>query len=187
MQTLQGSFQRSILNPKPRPDEILLTSPNVTADVIYLTRNFASRGIVEQVPIGSIPPHPRLVPKVPSLNDQPLSCVSAGETSQVSDIECLCGCGETEMLPIAQLTDGSAAGGGRKAGSVDISSPVEGGVRASSPVRPTRKQVSRACDWCRARRIKCDNGRPCKACRARDVDCTHRGGDEPRTLPQALR
>ncbi|KAF4126968.1 fungal specific transcription factor domain-containing protein [Geosmithia morbida] len=56
-----------------------------------------------------------------------------------------------------------------------------------APVRPTRKQVSRACDWCRARRIKCDNGRPCRACRQRDAQCTHKGTDEPRTLPQALR
>ncbi|KAI6785465.1 putative transcriptional regulatory protein-like protein [Emericellopsis cladophorae] len=40
---------------------------------------------------------------------------------------------------------------------------------AEPPVRPTRKQVSRACDW------------------ARGADCTHKGTDEPRTLPQAMR
>lgn len=103
------------------------------------------------------------------------------------------------MLPIAQLTDGSAVATARSSvgsgsNGVEMISPIDnvsvhggGNGRSTSPVRPTRKQVSRACDWCRARRIKCDNGRPCKACRARDVECTHRGGDEPRTLPQALR
>jgi hypothetical protein len=84
------------------------------------------------------------------------------------------------MLPIAQLASGSSHGG------EGITSPTEL-LRPSSPVRPARKQVSRACDWCRARRIRCDNGKPCKACRAREMECTHRGGDEPRTLPQALR
>lgn len=55
-------------------------------------------------------------------------------------------------------------------------------------VRRPRKQVSRACDWCRARKIRCDNAQPCKACRQRNAQCTHKGiDDEPRTLPQALR
>ncbi|KJR89030.1 fungal specific transcription factor domain protein [Sporothrix schenckii 1099-18] len=54
--------------------------------------------------------------------------------------------------------------------------------------RRKRKQVSRACDWCRARKIRCDNAQPCEACRHRDAPCTNRGADDkPRTLPQALR
>lgn len=63
-----------------------------------------------------------------------------------------------------------------------------GGSVAETPLatKRTRKQVSRACDWCRARRIKCDNGRPCMACRRRDAPCTHGGVDQLRTLPQAL-
>ncbi|CAK7234965.1 hypothetical protein SBRCBS47491_009129 [Sporothrix bragantina] len=56
------------------------------------------------------------------------------------------------------------------------------------PTKRPRKQVSRACDWCRARKIRCDNAQPCKACRQRDAQCTHKGiDDEPRTLPMALR
>ncbi|KAH7166457.1 fungal-specific transcription factor domain-containing protein [Dactylonectria macrodidyma] len=59
---------------------------------------------------------------------------------------------------------------------------------APSSLRRPRKQVSRACDWCRARKIRCDNAQPCKACRQRNAQCTHKGvDDEPRTLPQALR
>ncbi|CAM1505916.1 Fc.00g115530.m01.CDS01 [Cosmosporella sp. VM-42] len=60
-------------------------------------------------------------------------------------------------------------------------------AEAPLPVRKSRKQVSRACDLCRARRIKCDNGQPCNACRHRDVQCSYKGDDEPRTLPMALR
>lgn len=74
------------------------------------------------------------------------------------------------------------------AGPVPILDPTSVAANTMTlPSRPTRKQVSRACDWCRARRIKCDNGRPCRACRARDVECTHKGTDEPRTLPQAMK
>ena len=60
---------------------------------------------------------------------------------------------------------------------------------SSSPnaPRPTRQQVSRACDWCRARRVKCSSGRPCRACESRGIACITKGTDEPRSLPQALR
>ncbi|KAH7312615.1 fungal-specific transcription factor domain-containing protein [Stachybotrys elegans] len=58
---------------------------------------------------------------------------------------------------------------------------------ANVPTGRSRKYVSRACDWCRVRRIKCDNGQPCKACLHRGEECTTKGFDEPRTLPQALR
>lgn len=58
----------------------------------------------------------------------------------------------------------------------------------SSPVsRATRKQVSRACDWCRARRVKCDTERPCRACQAKGIPCVSKANDEPKSLPQALR
>ncbi|KAJ6783760.1 hypothetical protein PWT90_03400 [Aphanocladium album] len=56
------------------------------------------------------------------------------------------------------------------------------------PSRMLRKQVWRACDRCRARRVKCDNTRPCIQCHERGVSCTNsKGGDDPRSLPQALR
>ncbi|EPE05903.1 fungal specific transcription factor domain-containing protein [Ophiostoma piceae UAMH 11346] len=60
---------------------------------------------------------------------------------------------------------------------------------SSSPgaPRPTRKQVSRACDWCRARRVKCNSERPCRACESKGIPCVTKGTDEPRSLPQALR
>jgi hypothetical protein len=58
---------------------------------------------------------------------------------------------------------------------------------SSSPVpKFPRKQVHRACEWCRARRIKCDNGHPCRNCRARRANCTNSGPRDVRTLPQAL-
>ncbi|KAJ3510771.1 hypothetical protein NM208_g15495 [Fusarium decemcellulare] len=59
----------------------------------------------------------------------------------------------------------------------------------SPPVsKPSRKQVSRACDHCRARRVKCDHGNPCRPCRQKGLLCNSRGkfNDEARTLPQAL-
>ncbi|VUC34023.1 unnamed protein product [Clonostachys rosea] len=65
--------------------------------------------------------------------------------------------------------------------------PASTGAESQLPYGRSRKQVSRACDWCRVRRIRCDNEQPCKACRQRGAQCTQNGGDGPRTLPQALR
>ncbi|KAH6988534.1 fungal-specific transcription factor domain-containing protein [Ilyonectria destructans] len=71
---------------------------------------------------------------------------------------------------------------------VQLPLPAGHGDEIQASVRRPRKQVSRACDWCRARKIRCDNAQPCKACRQRNAQCTHKGiDDEPRTLPQALR
>ncbi|KPM46471.1 hypothetical protein AK830_g99 [Neonectria ditissima] len=62
-------------------------------------------------------------------------------------------------------------------------------AQAQASVGRVRKQVSRACDWCRTRRIRCDNGQPCRACLRRNANCAREGVEagEPRTLPQALR
>lgn len=39
-------------------------------------------------------------------------------------------------------------------------------------LRQKRSQVARACDWCRQRRIKCDNYSPCSNCKIRGGPCT---------------
>ncbi|KKZ63931.1 hypothetical protein EMCG_01790 [[Emmonsia] crescens] len=57
----------------------------------------------------------------------------------------------------------------------------------SAPARPKRRQVARACDWCRGHRIRCDNDRPCANCQNRGGKCTSNGESEMRTLPHALR
>lgn len=78
------------------------------------------------------------------------------------------------MLPLLSL--GSHNGEGR----AEICSPALS--------KPSRKQVSRACDHCRSRRVKCDHGKPCRPCRQKGLQCNSRGrfNDEARTLPQAL-
>ena len=58
-------------------------------------------------------------------------------------------------------------------------------METSPDHKPHRKQVSRACDWCRAKRIKCDDQIPCRACVHRGAECTVRGSQQARTLPQA--
>ncbi|KAI1143703.1 hypothetical protein F5Y05DRAFT_3292 [Hypoxylon sp. FL0543] len=59
----------------------------------------------------------------------------------------------------------------------------------SQPPRPRRKrsQVSRACDWCRVHRIKCDNHYPCLNCQNRGGQCSNDRSNEFRTLPHAFR
>ncbi|KAI2615241.1 fungal-specific transcription factor domain-containing protein [Hypoxylon sp. NC1633] len=57
------------------------------------------------------------------------------------------------------------------------------------PPRPRQKrsQVTRACDWCRVHRIKCDNNQPCLNCQSRGARCSNEGASEFRTLPHAFR
>ncbi|OJJ71064.1 hypothetical protein ASPBRDRAFT_196597 [Aspergillus brasiliensis CBS 101740] len=59
----------------------------------------------------------------------------------------------------------------------------------STPVPPRckRKQVSRACNWCRVHRIKCDSSLPCQNCRNRGGNCIKKSAAEIRTLPHAVR
>ncbi|GAB1321071.1 hypothetical protein MFIFM68171_11281 [Madurella fahalii] len=53
--------------------------------------------------------------------------------------------------------------------------------------RPKRSQVSRACDWCRVHRVKCDDEQPCRNCRSRGGQCRTAGTGEIRSLPHAFR
>ncbi|KAK5659007.1 hypothetical protein OQA88_1094 [Cercophora sp. LCS_1] len=53
--------------------------------------------------------------------------------------------------------------------------------------RPKRAQVSRACDWCRVHRVKCDTEQPCHNCRSRGAQCSTTGANEIRNLPHAFR
>ncbi|KAI0429009.1 fungal-specific transcription factor domain-containing protein [Xylaria sp. FL1042] len=57
----------------------------------------------------------------------------------------------------------------------------------TTKTKPKRSQVSRACDWCRIHRIKCDNTRPCQNCQARGGQCSSKGAAQVHTLPQAFR
>ncbi|KAJ5925590.1 C6 transcription factor [Penicillium verhagenii] len=53
--------------------------------------------------------------------------------------------------------------------------------------RPRRKQVARACDWCRLNRTKCDDSQPCENCRSRGNECSNSKRTEVLTLPAASR
>ncbi|KAI5860472.1 fungal-specific transcription factor domain-containing protein [Durotheca rogersii] len=73
------------------------------------------------------------------------------------------------------------ASGESTAGSVPPGVPL--------PPRPRQKrsQVTRACDWCRVHRIKCDNNHPCLNCQNRGGQCSNDRASEVRTLPHAFR
>ncbi|KAF7534731.1 hypothetical protein G7054_g5964 [Neopestalotiopsis clavispora] len=51
--------------------------------------------------------------------------------------------------------------------------------------RQKRSQVVRACDGCRAQRIKCDNNHPCSNCESRGRHCSNDGTTRTSTLSQA--
>ncbi|KAI0004736.1 fungal-specific transcription factor domain-containing protein [Xylariaceae sp. FL0662B] len=57
----------------------------------------------------------------------------------------------------------------------------------TSPTRRKRSQVSRACDWCRVHRIKCDSHLPCSNCKKRGGQCFSDGTPKVATLPHAYR
>ncbi|KAK7062689.1 hypothetical protein VNI00_000177 [Paramarasmius palmivorus] len=52
------------------------------------------------------------------------------------------------------------------------SAEQNGSSSASSILKERRFKLSRACDRCRRRRIKCDEGHPCQACLAASSPCT---------------
>ncbi|RAO69087.1 uncharacterized protein BHQ10_005099 [Talaromyces amestolkiae] len=51
---------------------------------------------------------------------------------------------------------------------------------------PKRQQVSRACDWCRSLRIKCDSRYPCKNCQAKGRTCNIRGANAAQNCNEAI-
>ncbi|KAF2495488.1 hypothetical protein BU16DRAFT_461096 [Lophium mytilinum] len=53
--------------------------------------------------------------------------------------------------------------------------------------RPKRHQVARACDWCRAYRIKCDARSPCRNCDSSGRQCSSTGANQIRTFATATR
>ncbi|KAK7450714.1 hypothetical protein Landi51_05030 [Colletotrichum acutatum] len=57
--------------------------------------------------------------------------------------------------------------------------------RSRSGIRPKRRQVGRACDACRLRRIKCDDASPCANCRGRGQQCSNTEATRTSTLSQA--
>ncbi|XXH04490.1 hypothetical protein Hte_010906 [Hypoxylon texense] len=68
-------------------------------------------------------------------------------------------------------------------------SPSSASPTATQPPRPRQKrsQVTRACDWCRTHRIKCDTNHPCLNCQARGGQCSNDQTNSIRTLPHAFR
>ena len=53
--------------------------------------------------------------------------------------------------------------------------------------RQKRRQVARACDWCRVHRVKCDSGNPCSHCKNRGGQCSYSGAMKATTLAHAYR
>lgn len=53
--------------------------------------------------------------------------------------------------------------------------------------RPRRHQVARACNYCRAMRIKCDDKYPCRNCRMKGRPCSEKNESEVRTYSLAIK
>ncbi|KAH9905552.1 uncharacterized protein B0H18DRAFT_634960 [Fomitopsis serialis] len=56
--------------------------------------------------------------------------------------------------------------------STSTSNPSATGSSTSSILKERRFKLSRACDRCRRRRIKCDEGHPCQSCLTSNSSCT---------------
>lgn len=55
------------------------------------------------------------------------------------------------------------------------------------PQRAKRAQVSRACDWCRLTRVKCDSVRPCRSCKDTNRECVNSGRDDFKSVAAATK
>lgn len=85
------------------------------------------------------------------------------------------------MFTPAAASRGENDSGAKRNPSKQTMSPV-----STAPARPKRNQVAKACDWCRAHRIKCNSGYPCDNCRIRGGLCNN-NTNEVQTLPHAIR
>ena len=62
------------------------------------------------------------------------------------------------------------------------------GAVPTARTRRTRRQVARACIWCRIYRIKCDSNSPCRNCKLRGRECQENGeSNELRTFSHAIK
>jgi hypothetical protein len=65
---------------------------------------------------------------------------------------------------------------------------TEEGGKSNIKPGPKRRQVARACTWCRTYRIKCDTKVPCYNCNQKRRKCTiDEGKDAIRTFPSAIK
>ncbi|KAK0616529.1 fungal-specific transcription factor domain-containing protein [Immersiella caudata] len=81
----------------------------------------------------------------------------------------------------------STGASSRKAADHTPAKPSPSSTSTPGITRPKRSQVSRACDWCRVHRVKCDTSQPCHNCRSRGAQCSTSGANEIRNLPHAYR
>ncbi|KAI1015107.1 hypothetical protein LB503_004152 [Fusarium chuoi] len=73
---------------------------------------------------------------------------------------------------------------------ITTSNSLSSGKPPSPPTsqpRPKRAQVSRACDWCRLTRVKCDSTRPCRNCKQANRECVNSGRDDFKSVAAATR
>ncbi|KAG8669343.1 hypothetical protein FPOAC2_08667 [Fusarium poae] len=73
---------------------------------------------------------------------------------------------------------------------ISTSSSLSNGKLLSPPTsqpRPKRAQVSRACDWCRLTRVKCDSTRPCRNCKQAKRECVNSGRDDFKSVAAATK
>ncbi|KAI5122021.1 hypothetical protein M0805_008012 [Coniferiporia weirii] len=79
-----------------------------------------------------------------------------------------------EQKPFVAVMSG-ASPTASTAGSVGSPAPVSEEISDAKPAPPPKERrfkLSRACDRCRRRRIKCDEGHPCQSCLAAGSACT---------------
>ncbi|KAI0003556.1 hypothetical protein F4779DRAFT_634516 [Xylariaceae sp. FL0662B] len=81
-----------------------------------------------------------------------------------------------------QPASGAAAGAGAGAAAgADDPSP-----KTTTPSRPRRSQVRRACDWCKLMRIRCEGRRPCSNCCKADRECSTSGDTQCRSIADVV-
>ncbi|KAI0799241.1 hypothetical protein GGR55DRAFT_670571 [Xylaria sp. FL0064] len=74
--------------------------------------------------------------------------------------------------PAARATTGSPSPGDNAQG--DLEAPSDSSSRPGPPVPlQQRRRVTRACDECRRKKIKCDGKQPCTHCQVYSYECTY--------------
>ncbi|KAI1274767.1 hypothetical protein F5Y07DRAFT_372138 [Xylaria sp. FL0933] len=79
---------------------------------------------------------------------------------------------DNESRPAARAATGSPSPGDNAQG--DLEAPSDSSSRPGPPVPlQQRRRVTRACDECRRKKIKCDGKQPCTHCQVYSYECTY--------------
>lgn len=114
------------------------------------------------LPSSLLPPPPKQLSRVSTGTTEFASASGSGRSPDMSDEESVDLSPQDHGSPAESVKSSSARGGAIKSESEGVAG-ADSSAAANMPVQK-RRRVTRACDECRRKKIKCDGKQPCTHC-----------------------